>query len=136
MYFLADGKVEIKYKNLKLSADHVQYNDKTYTALAQGNVQLDVETHNLTADTAEFNVSSGEGSFEHVRGTVVIGPRPNAYLLVSPNPLSFEAQEVRRIDSATYFIEQALADCVSRTSPAGSFSPLTPRSAWIVRLRL
>src|SRR5579872_4218548 len=64
--FFADGKVEIEYKNLKLSADHVQYNDKSYTAAAQGNVRLDVETQHLIADSAEFNVRSGEGRFEHV----------------------------------------------------------------------
>ena len=33
--------------------------------------------------------------------------RPNAYILVSPNPLIFEAQEVRRLDSRTYLIEHA-----------------------------
>jgi len=105
--FFADGKVEIQYKNLKLRADHVQYNAKTYMAVANGNVQLDVETQHLEADSADFNVRSGEGRFEHVHGTVVMGARPNAYVLVSPNPLSFEAQEVRRLDNSTYLIEHA-----------------------------
>jgi LPS-assembly protein len=105
--FFADGKVEIQYKNFKLRADHVQYNARTYMTVANGNVQLDVETQHLEADSADFNVRSGEGRFEHVRGTVVMGARPNAYVLVSPNPLSFEAQEVRRLDSSTYLIEHA-----------------------------
>jgi LPS-assembly protein len=105
--FFADGKVEIQYKNLKLRADHMQYNAKTYMAVANGNVQLDVETQHLEADSANFDVRSGEGRFEHVRGTVVMEHRPNAYVLVSPNPLTFEAQEVRRLDSSTYLIEHA-----------------------------
>ncbi len=37
LYF-ADGKVEIQYKNLRLRADHVQYNTKTYMATANGHV--------------------------------------------------------------------------------------------------
>ncbi len=111
--FFADGKVEIQYKNLTLHADHVQYNSKTYLAVAQGNVQLDVDTQHLTADTGNFNVKTGEGSFKNVRGTVVMEPRPNAYVLVSPNPLSFEAQEVHRVNNSIYLIEHAwLTVCV------------------------
>jgi len=70
--FFADGKVEIQYKNLTLHADHVQYNAKTYSAVAHGNVQLDVETQHITADSAEFNVRSGVGRFELVRGTLAM----------------------------------------------------------------
>ena len=111
--FFADGKVEIQYKNLTLHADHVQYNSKTYLAVAQGKVILDVDTQHMTADSGDFNVRSGEGTFKNVRGTVVMSPRPNAYVLVSPNPLSFEAQEVRRINNSTYVIDHAwLTVCI------------------------
>jgi len=99
--FFADGKVEIHYRNLLLRADHVQYNAKTYMAAARGNVTLDVETQHLSADSAEFNVGTGVGRFEHVRGEIMAEHRPNAYVLVSPNPLIFEAQEVRRLDART-----------------------------------
>ncbi len=119
--FFADGKVEIQYKNLKLRADHVQYNSKTYLAVAQGNVQLDVDTQHLTADSGNFNVQSGEGQFEHVRGTVVMAPRPNVLLLVSPNPLSFEAQEVRRLNTSTYVIEHAWLTVCEPDKPSWKF---------------
>jgi lipopolysaccharide assembly outer membrane protein LptD (OstA) len=55
-----------------LRADHVQYNTKTYMATAHGNVKFDVDTQHLTADSADFNVQSGEGRFEHVRGEVTM----------------------------------------------------------------
>src|SRR5712675_1537069 len=103
--FIADGKVEILYGNYRLRADHVQYNSKTYLVAASGHVQLDVDTQHLAADSGEFNVKTGEGRFEHVRGEVRAEHRSNAYILVSPNPLTFEAQEVRRLDSRTYTIE-------------------------------
>jgi len=105
--FFADGNVEILYQNYRLRADHVQYNAKTYAAAARGHVQMDVDTQHLAADSAEFNVKTGEGRFEHVRGEVKAEHRSNAYILVSPNPLTFEAQEVRRIDGRTNTIERA-----------------------------
>src|ERR1700680_5015154 len=94
LYF-ADGKVEIQYKNLRLRADHVQYNTKTFQATASGHVLFDVDTQHLTADSADFNVQSGIGLFEHVRGEVTAEHKPNANLLVSPHPLTFEAQDGR-----------------------------------------
>jgi LPS-assembly protein len=119
--FFADGKVEIQYKNLKLRADHVQYNAKTYIAVANGNVQLDVDTQHLEADSADFNVRSGEGRFQHVLGKVTMARRPNIYVLVSPNPLSFEAQEVRRIDNSTYWIEHAWVTVCEPDKPSWKF---------------
>ncbi|HVA94718.1 MAG TPA: LPS assembly protein LptD [Candidatus Dormibacteraeota bacterium] len=105
--FFADGKVVIQYLNLTLRADHVQYNAKTYLAVARGHVTLDVNTQHLTADSATFNVQSGVGRFEHVRGEVMAEHQPNPYVLVSPNPLVFEAREVRRLDARTYSIDHA-----------------------------
>src|ERR1700726_1691622 len=61
--YFADGKVEIQYRNLRLRADHVQYNAKTYMAAARGHVLFDADTQHLTADSAEFNVQSGAGLF-------------------------------------------------------------------------
>ena len=105
--YFADGKVEIQYKNFQLRADHVQYNTKTYLATATGHVLFDVDTQHLTADSADFNVQNGAGRFEHVRGEVTMDHPPNTNVLVSPNPLIFEAQEVRRLDVRTYWIEHA-----------------------------
>ena len=59
--YFADGNVEIQYKNMRLRADHVQYNTKTYMAIASGHVLFDVDTQHLTADSAEFNVQTGDG---------------------------------------------------------------------------
>ena len=111
--FFADGNVEIQYGNYRLRADHVQYNGKTYEVTARDHVQLDVDTQHLSADSAEFNVKTGEGRFEHVRGEVKAEHRSNASILVSPNPLSFEAREVHRLDSRTYTIEHGwLTVCI------------------------
>jgi LPS-assembly protein len=121
LYF-ADGKVEIQYGKFRLRADHVQYNSKTYMATANGHVLFDVDTQHLTAESADFNVQSGAGRFEHVRGEVMVEHRPNANLLVSPNPLVFDAQEVQRLDAQTYWIEHAWLTVCEPDKPSWKFS--------------
>jgi LPS-assembly protein len=120
--YFADGKVEIQFKNFRLRADHVQYNTKTYKVTASGHVLFDVDTEHLTADSADFNVQSGAGQFEHVRGEVTVEHKPNANLLVSPNPLTFEAQEVRRLDARNYSIEHAWFTVCEPDKPLWTFS--------------
>ncbi|HSZ19043.1 MAG TPA: putative LPS assembly protein LptD, partial [Candidatus Acidoferrum sp.] len=119
--YFADGNVEIQYRNLRLRADHVQYDTKTYKATARGHVQFDVDTQHLTADSADFNVQSGEGLFEQVRGEVMAEHKPNTNMLVSPNPLVFEAQEVRRVDPRTYYIEHAWLTVCEPEKPSWKF---------------
>lgn len=119
--YFADGKVEIQYKNLRLRADHVQYNTKTYVVTASGHVLFDVDTQHLTADSAEFNVQSGEGRFAHVRGAVIVEHKPNANVLISPNPLTFEAQEVHRLDPRDYSIDHAWLTVCEPDKPSWKF---------------
>jgi len=119
--YLADGNVEIQYRKLRLRADHVQYDTKTYKATARGHVIFDADTQHLTADSADFNVQSGEGLFEHVRGEVTAEHKQNTNILVSPNPLVFEAQEVRRVDPRTYWIEHAWLTVCEPDKPSWKF---------------
>jgi LPS-assembly protein len=120
LYF-ADGKVEIEYRNLRLRADHAQYNTKTYLATARGNVRLDADTQHLTAESGEFNMRTGEGRFESVHGEIRLERKSNAYVLVSPNPLIFEAREVRRLDASTYLIEHAWLTVCEPGRPSWKF---------------
>jgi LPS-assembly protein len=120
--YFADGKVEIQYKNFRLRADHVQYNTKTYQATATGHVLFDEDTQHLTADSADFNVQSEAGRFEHVHGEVTMEHKPNPNILVSPNPLVFEAQEVRRLDKSTYWIERAWLTVCEPDKPSWKFA--------------
>jgi LPS-assembly protein len=120
--YFADGKVEIQFGNFRLRADHVKYNTKTYQATATGHVLFDVDTQHIRADSAEFNVQSGAGVFEHVRGEVAAEHKPNANLLVSPNPLVFDAEQVRRLNPRTYLIEHASLTVCEPDKPLWTFS--------------
>ena len=119
--YFADGNVDIHYNNLRLRADHLQYNTKTYLATAHGHVLFDADTQHLTADSGELNVQSGAGVFEHVRGTVTMEHPPNANMLISPNPLVFQSPEVRRLDPQTYWIEHAWLTVCEPDKPSWKF---------------
>ncbi len=120
--YVADGNVEIQYKNFRLRADHVEYNTKTFQAAARGHILFDVDTQHLTAESADFNVQSGAGVFEHVRGEITTQHLPNANILISPNPLTFDAQEVRRLDANTYSVEHAWLTVCELDKPSWKFS--------------
>lgn len=103
----ADGDVDILYGDTRLRADHAEYNSKTYEAVATGHVQLDYSNEHLEADEAHYNVSTGHGLFHNVRGNVKIERRPNSDVLVTANPLYFEAHDVERFAGDVYLVHRA-----------------------------
>jgi LPS-assembly protein len=119
--FIADGDVDLRYKDLRLRADHVEYNADTSEATARGHVQFDYGSQHLEADSARYNVRSGRGTFWQVRGYVQIQRRPAPNLLVTPNPLYFEGQQVERIDERTYKILHAWMTVCAPERPKWTF---------------
>ncbi len=105
--FIADDNVDIRYSEQRLRADHIEYNEQSSEAFARGHVQYDYQNQHLEADEAHYNVSTGRGTFRNVRGTIKIERRANPTLLVTDNPLYFEAREVEKFGNDFYIIRQA-----------------------------
>jgi LPS-assembly protein len=105
--FIADKNVDLQYAGMRLRADHMEYHDNTREAVAEGHVQFDYENEHLEADQAHYNFATGVGNFTNVRGTVKILRRPNPLVLVSENPLFFEARLVERYPDDRYVVHQA-----------------------------
>jgi LPS-assembly protein len=105
--FYADGHVDISYENTRLRADHVEYNSETQTVIATGHVQLDYMTQHVEADDARYELKTGRGTFHHVRATFAVQRRPIPNLLISSNPMYFEAEEAERLDENTYRVNKA-----------------------------
>ena len=103
----ADGDVDIHYGATRLRADHVEYNSKTYEAVATGHVQLDYNNEHIEAGEAHYNVSTGHGLFYNVRGIIKIERRPNPAILITDNPLYFEARDVERFPGDVYLVRRA-----------------------------
>jgi LPS-assembly protein len=105
--FIADDDVDIRYGNIRLRADHVEYNDKTFEATARGHVQFEYDTQHLEGDEAHVNVRTGRGTFRNVRGSIKIERHANPALLLTDNPLYFEAGEVERVSPRIYIVRRA-----------------------------
>jgi LPS-assembly protein len=105
--FYADGHVDVRYQNARLRADHVEYDNETQVVVAQGHVVLDYTTQHVEADDARYELRTGRGTFHHVHGTFAMQRHPMPTLLISPNPLYFEAEEADRLDENTYRIHKA-----------------------------
>ena len=105
--FIADQNVLIQYGDIALRADHVEYNNRTHDATATGHVTFDYENQHIQADAAQYNVSTGAGKFHNVKGDVKISRRPNPMVLLTDNPLHFEARDVDKLAGDIYIIRQA-----------------------------
>ena len=115
-----DGDVDLTYQDERLRADHIDFNSVTHDATAHGHIVFDRENEHIEADDAVYNVDSRSGTFHHVHGIIKAQSRPNIQVLVTPNPLSFEAEQVDRIDDRTYRIHK------------GDFTVCTPeKPVWV-----
>src|SRR5271170_1664457 len=119
--FYADGHVDVHYQNARLRADHVEYDSETQVVVAHGNVVLDYTTQHVEADEARYELRTGRGTFHHVRATFAMQRRPAPTLLISPNPLYFEAEEVERVDENTYHLQKAWLTVCDPSHPTWKF---------------
>ena len=119
--YIADGDVDVRYLDMRLRADHVEYNSKTYDTLARGHVIFDFMTQHLEAPEGHYNVRSDQGVFLHVKGTISIARRPNPNILFSTNPISFESEEVDRVAEDQYVFKKAWLTVCMPNRPVWKF---------------
>ena len=125
--YIADGDVSIHYAEMHLQADHAEYNNKTQDVSATGHIQFDFENQHLEADEAHYNVRSGTGTFRNVRGTVKILRRPNPMVLVSQNPLYFQAGEAEKRPGDVYIVRKAWITICDPQRPTWQFFASTAK---------
>src|ERR1700723_4355954 len=133
--YFADGDVDVRYQNPRLRAGHVEYNEDTRVVIARGHVQLDYLTQHLEATDARYELATGHGTFHNVHATFAVQRRPPApprevnamqrqptqTLLLSPNPIYFEAQEAERIDENTYVVHRSWMTVCDPDKPTWKF---------------
>ncbi len=119
--YIADGDVDLRYLDMRLRADHIEYDSKTFDVLARGHVLFDYKTQHIEAPEGHYNVRSDEGAFLHVQGTINVARRPNPNVLFSTNPISFEAEEVDRISEQTYVFKKTWLTICMPNRPVWKF---------------
>ena len=119
--YIADGDVDVRYLDMRLRADHIEYDSKTYDVLARGHVIFDYSTQHIEAPEGHYNIRSDQGVFLHVRGTITVARRPNPNILFSTNPISFEADEADRVAEQTYVFKKAWLTICMPNRPVWKF---------------
>ncbi len=119
--FIADDDVDIHFGDERLQADHVEYNEKTSESLAHGHVRFDYNNEHIEADEAHYNVSTGHGVFTNVRGTIKIERRSSPLILISQNPLYFQAPEVERFAGDIYLVRRGWITICDPQHPTWQF---------------
>jgi LPS-assembly protein len=119
--YYADGNVDLIYQNLRLRADHMQCNPQTGMVSARGHVRLDYLTQHVEASDAEYDLRTGRGTFHNVRATFALQRRPTPILLISPNPLYFQAQEAERLNDDTYTVRNVWLTVCNPNHPTWRF---------------
>ncbi|HXX17160.1 MAG TPA: hypothetical protein VEJ47_19825 [Candidatus Eremiobacteraceae bacterium] len=119
--YIADKDVDIHYRGMRLQADHVEYNQDTSEAIARGHVIYDYQNEHLEADQAQMNVASNKGTFQNVRGSIRVDRKPNPLLLLSQNPLFFEAVQVDRISQDVYVVHHGWFTVCNHERPTWQF---------------
>src|SRR5579875_384793 len=62
------GHVVMTYREMRIAASQVTYDDATGEVLARGNVVFDDPKGHLEAESAEYNIDSDRGWFTRVHG--------------------------------------------------------------------
>ena len=119
--YIADGDVDVRYLDMRLRADHIEYDPKTYDVLARGHVIFDYTTQHIEAPEGRYNIRTDQGVFLHVHGTITVARRPNPNVLFSTNPIYFEADEVDRVAEQTYVFKKAWLTVCMPNRPVWKF---------------
>ncbi len=115
------GNVEVTYQRLRLLADRIEYDGETQQITARGHVRFEYETQSIEAEEAQYNIRTGRGVFRKVRGSFRVDRQPNPNVLVTNNPIQFEAREIERVDERTYRIRGAWLTVCPPDAPIWKF---------------
>jgi lipopolysaccharide assembly outer membrane protein LptD (OstA) len=106
-YAILEGDVEIKYEDIKFTADKMTYNKRTSDVTAQGHVILDQGTTRLAGDQAIFNLDTKTGTFFHATGSM----EPAMY---------FTGEKLEKLDDDKYRLTNGILTSCELDSPAWS----------------
>lgn len=106
------GNVEVTFRQMKLTADEMSYDNSTGEVVARGNVTFSDEESFLEADEARYNLRTRTGSFENGRGHVRSARRSGARGLTTEHPFFVRAQRLERTTSGEFVVQKArLTSC-------------------------
>ncbi len=112
--FIAEGNVSIRYRKAKLTADYVEFHENDGNALAIGNVLYEEGIETVSADQAEFNLNSEQG-------TITMGT------LALDDDQYITGQEIIKTGDKTYTVKKGSFTACDSPRPAWQFRSSTAR---------
>jgi LPS-assembly protein len=119
--YIADQQVDLHYQGMRLQADHLEFNNDTNEAVARGHVIYDYQNEHIEADEGQLNIGTNKGTFQNVRGTIHLQRQPNPLLLITENPLYFEAKQVDRLSEDVYLVHHGWFTVCEPQDPTWQF---------------
>ena len=104
----AAGDVEVRFGEVLLLADRVEYDPETKDCRAEGNVVIQSGREVIRGERVLYNLDSGRGSIEAASG------------LIAPN-LLFEAARVERRQPDVYALTRGFLTACAQPNPRWSF---------------
>ncbi len=122
------GAVEVVYRDMRLSADEVDYDETTHDVDARGHVRFErpANHEDIRATDAHYNLDTELGQFYNVRGTSGARPAGQTTVLTTTNPYYFEARRVDKISDKAFMVYDGFVTSCRPPNPIWTFS--TPRA--------
>ncbi|MEM6792603.1 MAG: LPS assembly protein LptD [Acidobacteriota bacterium] len=106
---LAFDEVEIKYRDLTVTADQIRLDIPANKLTAEGNVVLDEGPERMSGDVLEYDITSRTGRMTNAKAYV----EPDIY---------FSGREIAKTGAVTYTIEDGVFTSCEGDSPSWSFA--------------
>ena len=119
------GNVEIRLRDMRLTADEVDYDESSGDLDARGNVRFQREANqeDIHASKARYNLTTERGEFHQVRGTTGARPTgPETTVLTTTNPYYFEARRAEKVGDNTYILYDGMLTSCQPPAPIWSFT--------------
>ncbi len=107
------GNVLLTYREMRLRADSVTYDDSTGEVIARGHVVFDDPRGHLEAEQANYNVYTDHGWFSKAHGYLHY-PSPSPHSTTPPSSFYVNAEKITRVDQDTYTLEKSRVSSCER----------------------
>lgn len=108
--YTAEGRVEIRQGDRRLTADFAEVNEVTKIAIVRGNVVLVAGEDIFTGEAGHFNLATRSGEMRQAR------------LFLKRNHFHVDSALIRKTGENTYYAEKAMVTTCDADLPAWSFS--------------
>lgn len=115
--YLAQGNVEVSYRDLLLKADEICGNDRTRDIEGEGNIYFEQGLTRLKASSFKFNFDSQTGVFYDVTGRTDLELQSR-----TETDVLFQAKEFRKVGADEYRIVDGMVTACEDPVPKWSFS--------------